>query len=112
MDGYIANLKGICDLADEFDALVMVDDSHAVGFVGEHGKGTPEYCGVMGRVDVITGTPWRRLSLAASPPASGKSEMPLAPAVAAGTLKCLEMLGGTPPSGTTWRRSLWATARL
>ena len=56
MDGYIADLKGVCDLADEFDALVMVDDSHAVGFVGEHGKGTPEYCGVMGRVDIITGT--------------------------------------------------------
>ena len=56
MDGYIANLKGICDLADEFGALVMVDDSHAVGFMGAHGKGTAEYCQVMGRVDIITGT--------------------------------------------------------
>lgn len=56
MDGYIANLQGICDLAEEFDALVMVDDSHAVGFMGEHGRGTPEYCGVMDRVDIITGT--------------------------------------------------------
>ena len=56
MDGYIANLKGICDLADEFDALVMVDDSHAVGFMGEHGRGTPEFCGVMDRVDILTGT--------------------------------------------------------
>ena len=56
MDGYIANLNAICDLADEFDALVMVDDSHAVGFMGEHGKGTHEHCGVMGRVDIITGT--------------------------------------------------------
>ena len=56
MDGYIANLPAICDLADEFDALVMVDDSHAVGFMGEHGRGTAEYCGVMGRVDIITGT--------------------------------------------------------
>ncbi|MBR6136370.1 MAG: glycine C-acetyltransferase [Clostridia bacterium] len=56
MDGYIANLKGICDLADEYDALVMVDDSHAVGFMGAHGRGTPEHCGVMGRVDIITGT--------------------------------------------------------
>jgi glycine C-acetyltransferase len=56
MDGFIANLKAICDLADEYDALVMVDDSHAVGFMGEHGKGTHEYCGVMGRVDIITGT--------------------------------------------------------
>lgn len=56
MDGYIANLKGICDLADEYGALVMVDDSHAVGFMGEHGRGTAEHCGVMGRVDIITGT--------------------------------------------------------
>ncbi len=56
MDGYIANLKAICDLADEYDALVMVDDSHAVGFMGAHGRGTAEYCGVMGRVDIITGT--------------------------------------------------------
>ncbi len=56
MDGYIADLKSICDLADEFDALVMVDDSHAVGFMGAHGKGTAEYCQVMGRVDIITGT--------------------------------------------------------
>ena len=52
MDGYVANLRGICDLADEFDALVMVDDSHAVGFMGEHGRGTPEFCGVTDRVDV------------------------------------------------------------
>ena len=56
MDGYIANLKAICDLADEFDALVMVDDSHAVGFVGKTGRGTAEYCDVVGRVDIITGT--------------------------------------------------------
>ena len=56
MDGYIANLTAICDLADEYDALVMVDDSHAVGFMGAHGKGTHEHCGVMDRVDIITGT--------------------------------------------------------
>lgn len=56
MDGVIANLRGICDLADAFDALVMVDDSHAVGFVGEEGRGSHEYCEVMGRVDIITGT--------------------------------------------------------
>ena len=56
MDGFIANLKGICDQADRYDALVMVDDSHAVGFMGERGRGTPEYCGVTGRVDIITGT--------------------------------------------------------
>ena len=56
MDGIIADLKAICDLADKHDALVMVDDSHAVGFVGAKGRGTPEHCGVMGRVDIITGT--------------------------------------------------------
>ena len=56
MDGVIANLSAICDLADKYDALVMVDDSHAVGFMGEHGRGTPEYCGVSDRVDIITGT--------------------------------------------------------
>jgi glycine C-acetyltransferase len=56
MDGIIANLKGICDLADKHQAMVMVDDSHAVGFVGEKGKGSPEHCGVMGRVDILTGT--------------------------------------------------------
>ncbi len=56
MDGFIADLKSICDLANEYDALVMVDDSHAVGFMGEHGRGTVEYAGVEGRVDIITGT--------------------------------------------------------
>lgn len=56
MDGYIANLTAICDLADEYDALVMVDDSHAVGFMGAHGKGTHEHCGVMDRVHILTGT--------------------------------------------------------
>lgn len=56
MDGYVANLRAICDLADEFDALTMVDDSHATGFMGAHGKGTPEHCGVMGRIDILTGT--------------------------------------------------------
>ena len=56
MDGIIADLKSICDLAGRYNALVMVDDSHAVGFIGAHGRGTPEYCGVEGRVDIITGT--------------------------------------------------------
>ncbi len=56
MDGIIANLKGICDLADKYNALVMVDDSHAAGFVGKTGRGTPEYCGVQGRIDILTGT--------------------------------------------------------
>ena len=56
MDGYLADLAGICELADRYDALVMVDDSHAVGFVGPNGRGTPEHCGVSGRVDILTGT--------------------------------------------------------
>jgi glycine C-acetyltransferase len=56
MDGIIADLPAICDLAGRHDAMVMVDDSHALGFLGEHGRGTPEYCGVEGRVDIITGT--------------------------------------------------------
>ena len=56
MDGYFANLSGICDLADEFGALVMVDDCHATGFIGENGRGTPEHCGVEGRIDILTGT--------------------------------------------------------
>ena len=56
MDGIIANLKGICDLADQYGAMVMVDDSHAVGFVGKHGRGSPEHCGVEGRIDIMTGT--------------------------------------------------------
>ncbi len=56
MDGVIANLGGLCDLADQYGAQVMVDDSHAVGFLGEHGRGSPEHCGVMGRVDILTGT--------------------------------------------------------
>ena len=63
MDGVIANLKGVCDLADKYDALVMVDDSHAVGFVGANGRGTHEYCDVMGRVDIITGTLGKALGL-------------------------------------------------
>lgn len=56
MDGIIADLKSICDLADKYQALVMVDDSHATGFIGKHGRGTPEYCGVEGRIDVMTST--------------------------------------------------------
>ncbi|MEM7358785.1 MAG: glycine C-acetyltransferase [Pseudomonadota bacterium] len=56
MDGVIANLVGICDLADKYDAMVMVDDSHAVGFIGDNGRGSHEYCGVMDRVDIVTGT--------------------------------------------------------
>lgn len=75
MDGIIANLKGICDLADKYDALVMVDDSHAVGFMGENGHGTPEYCGVEERVDIITGTLGKALGGASGGYTSGKAEV-------------------------------------
>ena len=75
MDGIIANLKGACDLADEFNALVMVDDSHAAGFVGRTGRGTPEYCGVTGRVDIITGTLGKALGGASGGYTSGHREI-------------------------------------
>ena len=75
MDGYIANLQGICDLADEYDALVMVDDSHAVGFVGKTGRGTAEYCDVVGRVDIITGTLGKALGGASGGYTSAKQEI-------------------------------------
>jgi len=107
MDGTIANLKGVCDLADEYDALVMVDDSHAVGFVGEKGGGTPEYCGVQDRVDIITGTLGKALGGASGGYTSGRKEIiawlrqrsrpylfsnTLAPTIAAASLKILELL--------------------
>jgi len=75
MDGIIADLKGICDLADRYDALVMVDDSHAVGFIGEHGRGTPEYCGVSDRVDILTGTLGKALGGASGGYTSGRREI-------------------------------------
>ncbi len=75
MDGFIAPLKEICDLADKYDAMVMVDDSHAVGFVGKTGRGTHEHCGVMGRVDVITGTLGKALGGASGGYTSGKKEI-------------------------------------
>jgi glycine C-acetyltransferase len=107
MDGYIANLKGICDLADEFDALVMVDDSHAVGFMGEHGRGTPEFCGVMGRVDILTGTFGKAMGGASGGYTAAKKEIvdllrqrsrpylfsnSLAPAICAATIETINML--------------------
>ena len=110
MDGVIANLKGICDLADRYDALVMVDDSHAVGFMGRRGRGTPEYCGVEGRVDMITGTLGKALGGASGGYTSGRREIiqllrqrsrpylfsnTLAPAIAYTSLKVLEMLTST-----------------
>jgi glycine C-acetyltransferase len=75
MDGIVANLRGICDLADQYDALVMVDDSHAVGFMGEKGRGTPEYHDVMDRVDIITGTLGKALGGASGGYTSGRKEI-------------------------------------
>ena len=107
MDGYIANLQGICDLADEFDALVMVDDSHAVGFMGQTGRGTPEFCGVRERIDIITGTFGKALGGASGGYTAARQEIidllrqrsrpylfsnTLAPAICAASLKTLELL--------------------
>ena len=75
MDGYIANLKGICDLAEKYDALVFVDDSHAVGVIGPNGRGSVEYCGVEGRVDIITGTLGKALGGASGGYVSGRREI-------------------------------------
>lgn len=75
MDGYIAKLSEICDLAEKYDAMVMVDDSHAVGFMGEKGRGTHEYCGVMDRVDILTGTLGKALGGASGGYTSGKKEV-------------------------------------
>ena len=75
MDGIIANLDGVCDLAEKYDAMVMVDDSHAVGFVGSNGRGSPEHCGVEGRVDIITGTLGKALGGASGGYTSGKREV-------------------------------------
>ncbi len=75
MDGTIANLKGICDLADKYGALVMVDDCHATGFLGKKGRGTPEYCDVMGRVDIITGTLGKALGGGSGGYTSGRKEI-------------------------------------
>ena len=107
MDGIIADLKGICDLADKYDALVCVDDSHATGFVGKTGRGSAEYCGVVGRVDIITGTFGKALGGASGGFTSGRREIidllrqrsrpylfsnTLAPSMCAATLKVLDML--------------------
>jgi glycine C-acetyltransferase len=107
MDGIICNLRGVCDLADEFGAIVMVDDSHAIGFVGEKGRGTPEHCGVMDRVHILTGTLGKALGGSSGGYVSGPKFMidmlrqrsrpylfsnTLTPCIAGATLKCLEML--------------------
>jgi len=123
MDGIVADLKSICDLADEYDALVMVDDSHAAGFMGATGRGTPEHCGVRGRVDIITGTFGKALGGASGGFTSGRKEVidllrqrsrpyifsnTLAPAVAAGTLKVLDII----ENDLSMREKLFANTKL
>lgn len=117
MDGYIANLQKVCDLAEKYDAMVMVDDSHAVGFIGEKGRGTHEYCNVMGRVDIITGTLGKALGGASGGYTSGPKEViewlrqrsrpylfsnTLAPTITATSLKVLDLL----ESGDNLRKRL------
>jgi glycine C-acetyltransferase len=107
MDGYIADLRGVCDLAERYHALVMVDDSHAVGFLGEMGRGTHEYCDVEGRIDIITGTLGKALGGASGGYTSGRKEIidylrqrsrpylfsnSVAPPIVAASLKVLQLL--------------------
>ncbi|MBE0367091.1 glycine C-acetyltransferase [Pseudoalteromonas aurantia] len=121
MDGVICNLAAVCDLADKYDALVMVDDSHAVGFVGENGRGTPEYCGVLDRVDIITGTLGKALGGASGGYTAGKKEMvdwlrqrsrpylfsnSLAPSIVTASIAVLDML----KDGQALRDTLWSNA--
>ncbi len=122
MDGDIADLAGICDLAGRHDALVMVDDSHATGYIGARGRGTPEHCGVQGRVDLITTTFGKALGGANGGCTAGRRELiewlrqrsrpylfsnTLAPATAGATLKVLELLEGAAEPG----RKILANAR-
>lgn len=123
MDGIIANLQGVCDLADKYGAMVMVDDSHAVGFVGKNGRGSPEYCGVEGRIDIITGTLGKALGGASGGYTSGKAEVidwlrqrsrpylfsnTLAPVIAAASLKVFDLI----ENGDGLREKLTANATL
>lgn len=120
MDGIIANLKGICDLADKYDAMVMVDDSHAVGFTGDKGRGTHEYRGVMGRVDIITGTLGKALGGASGGYTAGRREIvewlrqrsrpylfsnTLAPVITAASLEVLDMLESSDDLRTKLREN-------
>ena len=121
MDGVIADLKSVCDLADKYNAMVMVDDSHAVGFVGKKGRGTHEYCDVLDRVDIITGTLGKALGGASGGYTSGKKEViewlrqrsrpylfsnSLAPSIVTASIKVLEMLA----QGDDLRAKLWENA--
>ena len=107
MDGTIANLKGVCDLAEKYDAMVMVDDAHAAGFIGKTGRGTPEHCGVQGRIDILTGTLGKALGGASGGYTSGRKEIvallrqrsrpylfsnTVAPPIVAASLKALALL--------------------
>ena len=111
MDGIIANLEGICDLAEKYDSLVMVDDSHAVGVMGEKGRGSPEYCGVTERVDILTGTLGKALGGASGGYTSAKKEIvawlrqrsrpylfsnTLAPVITATSIKVLDIIASRP----------------
>jgi glycine C-acetyltransferase len=124
MDGIIADLPGICDLADRYNALVMVDDSHAVGFVGEHGRGTPEACGVKGRVDIMTGTLGKALGGASGGYVAARREVvellrqrsrpylfsnSLMPSIAAATLEVLQVLASD--EGAALRRRVAANGQ-
>jgi glycine C-acetyltransferase len=110
MDGDIADLKSVCDLAEKHDALVMIDDAHAAGFLGNTGRGTPEYCGASGRVDIITGTLGKAFGGASGGYTTGRKEIidllrqrsrpylfsnTLAPSIAAASIKVLEMLSAS-----------------
>ena len=121
MDGVIADLASICDLADKYDAMVMVDDCHATGFLGENGKGSHEYCGVMGRVDIITGTLGKALGGASGGYTSGKKEVvewlrqrsrpylfsnSVAPPIVSASLRVFEMM----KEGDELRANLWRNA--
>jgi len=122
MDGVIANLAAICDLADRYDALVMVDDSHAVGFMGAHGRGSHEHCGVMGRVDIVTGTLGKALGGASGGYTAARQPIidwlrqrsrpylfsnSLPPAIATASLQGLQLVA----EGTALRSQLWSHAQ-
>ncbi|TJV70996.1 MAG: glycine C-acetyltransferase [Mesorhizobium sp.] len=121
MDGIIANLRGVCDLAEKYDAMVMVDDSHAVGFVGRNGRGSAEHCGVEGRVDIITGTLGKALGGASGGYTSGKRQVvdwlrqrsrpylfsnTLMPAIAGASIKVFDLIR----HGDALRQRLYANA--
>ena len=121
MDGIIANLKGVCDLADKYDAMVMVDDCHATGFLGDNGRGSHEYCDVMGRVDIITGTLGKALGGASGGYTSGKKAVidwlrqrsrpylfsnSVAPPIVSASLKVFDMMA----NGHELREQLWRNA--